>query len=555
VPDAPGEPAETLYRGAAVFTAAAGADAPDAEAVLVRGDRIAWVGSADEAARHVGPATQIVELDGGLLLPGFVDAHAHVVMAGEAALRAPLTSAPDLAEIQRRVRQWADDHPEAPRVLGRGWLFSAVPDGLPTRQMLDEVCPDRPVYLDANDYHSVWVNSAALAELGITADTPDPVGGTIARDPATGEPTGLIDETALQAIVWPFLAQTRTAEELDAQLDAAVAAYVASGVTGAVDMALGPPALAAIARAEDAGRLPFRIVGHWLIDRPGGTEDHLARIAEAARLAEQHRSDRLRVAGVKLIVDGVIDGCTAALGAPYANGATPEPIWDAATLTPAVVAADAAGLQIAMHAIGDAAVRTALDALEEAARLNGPAPRRHRIEHLEYVDEADVPRLAALGVIASMQPVHADPAIQDNWRAMLGDHRVERGFAWPEFTESGARLAFGSDAPTAPHEPLPNMYVAATRRSALEPDRPASLPHYALPLADALRHGTADAAWACGAEDERGSLTPGLLADFVVLDRDPFAEGPESLLEATVRRTVIGGETVYDAAAGGIPSG
>jgi predicted amidohydrolase YtcJ len=537
----PTGPAErtTVYRGARVVP---GDGSPPAEALVVRGDRLLHVGTEAEARVVAGSTAEVVDLGGGLVVPGFVDAHTHVLMTGDALTRAHLRDAADLGEIQRRVRSWAEENPDAPRVLGQGWLFSAVPDGRPTREMLDEVCPDRPVYLDANDYHSVWLNSRALAEVGITRDTPDPVGGRIARDPDTGEPTGHVDETAMQELVWPFLAGSRTDADRDRHLDAALSAYAAAGITGVVDMAVDGHGLAAMARAHDAGRLPVRIVGHWFMERAG---DHLAQVAEAARLAEEHRSPWLRMTGVKFVVDGVIDGCTAALKAPYSNGALPEPIWDLDTLAPAVAAADAAGLQIAVHAIGDEAIRIALDALELAVERNGPRPRRHRIEHLEYTDAADVPRLARLGITASMQPVHADPAVQENWRAMLGDSRVERGYPWPEFTDSGARLAFGTDAPTAPHFPLRNLYIAATRRSALDPSLPPNVPRFALPLADALRHATYDAAWSCCAEQERGVLSAGRLADFAVIDRDPLAEGVDSLLEARVVRTVAGGTTTY----------
>jgi predicted amidohydrolase YtcJ len=534
----------TVYRGAAVL---AGDGSEPAEAIAVRGERILHVGSAAEALEAAGAGCDVVDLDGGLVVPGFVDAHTHVLMTGDALTRAHLRDAHDLPEIQRRVREWAERNPDAPRVLGQGWLFAAVRDGRPTREALDEVCPDRPVYLDANDYHSVWVNGLALEELGITAYTPDPAGGRIARDPASGEPSGHIDETAMQQIVWPFLAAQLTDADHDRHLAAAMAAYAEAGITGVVDMAMDDDALAAMDRAERAGRLPVRVVGHWLVHRKDDPDEHLAQVATAAEAATRYRSPRLRMTGVKFVLDGVIDGCTAALTAPYANGADPDPIWTLEELAPAVAAADAAGLQIAIHAIGDQAVRTALDALEHALAVNGPRPRRHRIEHLEYVDPADVPRLAALGVTASMQPVHADPAVQDNWRAMLGDARVERGYPWREFSGSGARLAFGTDAPTAPHSPLRNLYVAATRRSALEPGRPPNVPRFALPLADALRHATHDAAWSCGAEDERGLLTPGRLADLTVVDRNPFVEGVEALLDARVVRTVVGGEVVSPA--------
>lgn len=527
----------TLYSNGRLVTG--DPERPSAQAMVVTGDRIGYVGDDTTARAHAGADAVELDLAGRTVLPGFVDGHAHVVMAGEAQLRAHLTDAADLAEIQRRVAAWAEDNPGAPRVLGRGWLFGAIPDGTPTRQMLDAVVPDRPVYLDANDYHSVWVNTAALAELGVTRDTPDPAGGRIVRD-SGGEPTGHLEETAAIGIVWPFLAETNSDTDRDRALDAAIGAYLSSGVTTAVDMALDEHNLAAMVRAERDGRLDLRIVGHWLIHPQG---DHTAQIERAAELARTHRSERLRVTGVKFIVDGVIDGCTATMLKPYPDGGNADPIWGYDRLAPAVAAADAAGLQVALHAIGDGAVRIALDALENAARVNGPGPRRHRIEHLEYVDPADVPRLAELGVTASMQPVHADPAIRDNWAAMLGDERAERGFAWPEMRAAGARLAFGTDAPTAPHPPLPNLYVASTRRSALDPELPALQPHLAIPAQAAFGHATADSAWACRAEESVGRLRAGLLADFVVLDRDPF--DPGTLLNARVLRTVVSGRTVH----------
>lgn len=527
------------YRGGRVWTA--DPDRPWAESIVVRGERIAHVGPDTDAADHAGPGASVVDLDGRVVLPGFVDGHAHVLMTGEAQLRAALTDAQDLSEIQRRISVWAKENPDAPRVLGRGWLYSAVPGGRPSKELLDAVIADRPVYLDANDYHSAWVNSAALAELGITADTPDPVGGRIIRDPATGEPTGHLEETAAQNLAWAFLAEAATDADRDRSLAAACSAYLSAGVTCAVDMAMDERGLATMVRAERSGALPLRVVGHWFIHRSPDPDEHLAQLERAAELAAIHHSDRLRITGVKFVVDGVIDGCTASLLSPYADGSAPEPIWDFASLAPAVAAADAAGLQVALHAIGDRATRIALDALEHAQRVNGPRPRRHRIEHLEYVDPADVARLGALGVTASMQPVHADPAIREHWAAMLGDARAERGFAWPEMTAAGARLVFGTDAPTAPHPPLPNMYIASTRKSALEHDLSALQPHFAVPLTQAIRHATADSAWACRAEASLGRLSEGLLADFVVLDGDPFAAAPDALLGMAIDRTVVGG--------------
>jgi predicted amidohydrolase YtcJ len=352
-----------------------------------------------------------------------------------------------------------------------------------------------------------------------------------------------LKETAV-ARAWEHFDSITTDEQRDGQLRAALDALAAAGVTSVIEMALTPPDLAAMARAERAGTLTARIRAHALLDED---RDPLEQVREAAADAADHTSPWLRVVGVKIVSDGVIDACTAAMRRPYANGLLPPPIWPPSSLEPAVTAADAAGLQVAIHAIGDAAVGNALDAFELAARVNETSGRRHRIEHIEYLDHDDVPRFGALGVTASMQPVHADPAIRPNWTAMLGDSRADRGFAWPELAAS-TTLAFGTDAPTAPLEALPNLHVAVTRRSSLEPGAwDPEQPAFALPLEQALRHMTLDAAWSCFDEDVRGSLAQGKLADLVLLDRDPFEEDPGALLETRVVRTVVAGRTVFEA--------
>lgn len=534
-----------LYVGGRVFTAGA---EPWADAFVVEGDRLGFVGDEPRARAAAGPDAEIVDLEGRLVVPGFTDAHTHLVMMGEALGRVGLTDARTIGEIRERLRGARTADPSGARVLGRGWLFDSVPGGAPTRHMLDEAVADVPVYLDANDYHSVWVNSAALAELGITRDTADPHGGRIGRD-ADGEPDGMLYETAAQQHVWTFLAERTSDADRDAAVERMLQAYAGSGVTGAVDMALDDLGLAALQRAvaRRDGRLPLRVAAHWFVDNTGDDPANLAQVARAAELAREVDSPWLRVVGIKLVVDGVIDACTAAMRHPYSDGSNAEPIWSPERITPVVVAADAAGLQVALHAIGDLASDIALDALERAAEVNGTSARRHRIEHLEYAAPGTAERMARLGVTASMQPVHADPAIFDNWAAMLGDDRVDRAFAWPEYRDAGALLAFSTDAPTAPFEALPNMYIAATRKSALDPSFAPRHPQFALPLEDAIAHATRDAAASVGDGDDRGRLETGLAADFAVIDADPFTEGPESLLTARVVRTVVAGSPVYDA--------
>ena len=518
-----------------------------AEVFTVDADTISYVGS-NGGAPEADEADETVDLAGRLVLPGFTDAHTHLLMAGAALGQVPLTAARSLDDIQALLRDARAANPEAAVLRGRGWLFDSIPGGAPTAAMIDAAVADVPVYLDANDYHSCWVNTAALVELGITRDTPDPIGGHFARD-ASGEPTGLLYETAATQYAWAHRDATTTDADRDADADRVIEAYLAAGVTGAVDMAFDEFGLAALQRAQErhGGELPIRVAAHWLITNTGDVGENLAQVARAAELARDASSPWFRVVGIKLILDGVIDACTAAMRHPYADGTNAAPIWPVAQLNPVVAAADAAGLQVAQHAIGDYASEIALDAIENAIVVNGDRPRRHRIEHLEYAAPGTAERMARLGVTASMQPVHSDPAIFANWAEMLGDDRVDRAFPWPEYEDAGALLAFSTDAPTAPHEALANMYVASTRASALDRSIPAVHPLYALPLAAAIGHATRDAAASVGDGDWRGRIAPGFAADVVILDTDPFVEGPASLLEARVIETIVAGRSRYRA--------
>lgn len=508
--------------------------------LIVDGNRIAAVTDGTPAGisnmRHV-------DLAGRFVLPGFVDAHSHLLMLGQSLQKVQLRDAKSPEDIQKALRTARRENPDAARILGSGWLYSALGGRPPHRTMLDTAVDDIPVYLDANDLHSVWVNTAALAELGITADTEDPHGGSITCDPDTGEATGMLLETAAQQIVWPALACHATDADRDSWIDSALSHYLASGVTSAVDMAVEENDLQAFlrARTRHGGELPLRIKGHWLIHRRPTEEENLRQVQRAVELAAQVNSATLKMIGIKLVLDGVIDSCTAAMKEPYTDGGSADPIWTREELLPVVAAADAAGLQIAIHAIGDEASDIALDVLEAAYDHNGPRERRHRIEHLETVTPENVKRLARLGVIASMQPVHADPAIQDNWRTMLGDERQDRAYPWTEFTDAGAILVLSTDAPTAPYEPLPNMFIAATRKSALDQSLPANLPQYALGLEAALHHATRDAAYSCRAEHLEGSIAPIFLADFIVLETNPLSEDPVGLLTNRIRLTVVDG--------------
>ncbi|MFT5502459.1 MAG: putative amidohydrolase YtcJ [Gammaproteobacteria bacterium] len=533
-----------LLTGGRIFTA--DSNRPWAEAILVDGDRIVSVGGSELIDEYEGSDIEQIDVAGGLIVPGFVDGHVHVAMTGSSMLKAQLQGAGSLEEIKRRISAWAESNPEAPRVLGTNWVHSDIPNATPTREMLDEIVPDRPVYLEAFDFHSSWVNSAALKELGITRDTPDPIGGRFVRDPETGEATGHLLENASVNYVWALLGKIGD-DELEQRITTAIEAFSRAGITSVVEMAMEEPALEAMARLLKRGELKIRVVAHMIIWRTGDPKEELAIVERAIELAEQYQGDLLRVTGIKIIGDGTIDNCTAALSKPYSNGEDSGPIWSADALNPVVAAADAAHLQVAIHAIGDAAVCMAVDAIENAMKINGSSAMRHRIEHLEYAQQKDIDRMGELGITASMQPVHVDPEYLDNWIDMLGPERSSQGWAWPLYQAAGSTLAFGTDTPTAPYLPLINMYLATTRKSPRYPDKPALRPDWALSINQAILAGTTDSAWAAKLEHITGQLKPGLAADLVVLDRDVLSEGPEALLETNVMLTMKDGEIVFNA--------
>lgn len=552
----------TLFTNAVVFTADPTPEqpVPVAEAFAVADGRFVAVGSLDDVRTVIGavadgagsPSVTEVDLAGAFVAPGVIDSHTHLVGFGDSLARVQLRGCASLAEMQERLVAARAAAPDAPRVLGSGWLFDAIAEGRPTAAMLDAVLPDVPVYLDANDFHSVWVNSAALAELGIDASTPNPVGGEVVRD-AAGQATGLLLETAGTQYAWAFLGAQSTPEDVVAALDRAFATYLETGVTGATEMSLNASEVAGLRTiiARD-GRLPFPITAHWILEPTGDTERDIAGAAAITALRDEiaagPESEWLRIAGVKFIMDGVIDACTATMISPYADGSNAEPIWTADRIMPVAEAADRNGLQIAMHAIGDRTSQIALDVVEHCVRANGPRPRRHRIEHLESVADDTIVRMGELGVVASMQPVHCDPAVLDNWKAQLGDERQELGFPWQKFRAAGVAMTLGTDAPTAPHEALPNLYIALTGASVLAPERDPYHPERAFTPAEALTALTAGGAFAGEMDGTTGRIRPGLSADFMVLGVNPLEAEPTVLLDSRVQRTYVRGEERYRAA-------
>jgi predicted amidohydrolase YtcJ len=516
------------------------------DALVVQDGKIAYIGHADapeiQSLRIAGSTVR--DLGGKHVLPGFIDAHMHFLLLGQSLSKVQLHGSHDLSEIRTRITQYAKLHPDKERILCSGWMHSMT-GGEAKASMLDDL-DSRPIYIDSKDLHSCWCNSAALKEMGIQ-EMESPAGGTIERD-ADGKALGLLSEACIILIVWPFLANAMPLEDKMVALNAAIKAYHEVGCIGCIDMAMDENAWEALLalREAEGGSLPIRVAAHWCVAPGNGEEHRLQQVERAIELCKQYNnqtSPDLKIVGIKIICDGVIDACTAALAEPYTPNAHFEgPIWTPEMLDPVVKRAIDQGLQCALHAIGDQAVHNAVNVLEK----HGKPGQRHRIEHLELTAPEDAQRLGQLGITASIQPVHSDPSILRAWPKLLGPDRLKRAFAYSEFADHGAPLAIGSDTPTAPYAPLPNLYVATTRKSAKQPeanDAPVNV-NFTLGLAQAVSAATSGAAYSCFAEDRVGSLEVGKMADFTVVD---MAWDGQDLLNASVKETWFEGRIVYEA--------
>jgi len=537
-------PVDLIVINGQVYTGEGGDDL--AEAVAVQGNKVIRVGSNREIQRLRRAQTVVVDAKGGAVVPGFNDAHAHLIGGGLALDQISLLDATTLDEIKDTIRVWSEAHPEREWITGRGWYYQPFNGAMPTRQLLDTLVPDRPAYLIAYDGHSGWANTKALKLAGLTRKTPNPANGVVVKDPRTGEPTGALKETAmaLMSAVTP----RPTDEDRVAAIRAAIDEAHRFGITSVQDAGGSVTDLELFERLHKRGELTLRVYQALLVN-PALTEE---RLDELDQLRTRFEDDPVLKAGaIKLVADGVIESHTAAMLEPYANRPS---IKGEARFTPdqlnkVVAMLDRRGWQIMTHAIGDAAVRMTLDAYQAAANTNA-APergRRHRIEHIETVDPADVPRFGALGVIASMQPVHATPSPTpgDVWSTNIGDERAGRGWLWHSIARARGPLAFGSDWPVMTLDPLRGLHVAVTRTTEKGLPQGGWIPLERLPLRKALDAYTRDGAWASFDEQRKGTLTRDMLADIVVLSDDIFS-GPASRLTTTeVAVTIADGKVVY----------
>jgi len=517
------------------------------EAVAIANGRILAVGSDEEIRAYASPNTTVIDLKGRLAVPGLSDSHAHFIQGGFQLLSVDLKDSRSEEEFVRRIAEKARTLPPGRWMQGGDWDEEAWPsEKLPTRWLIDPVTPRTPVFISRYDGHAVLANSLALELAGITKETPDPPGGVIVRDPKSGEPTGVLKDEAqdLVAKVIPRPSQVEMEEALRAALKEAARV----GLTSIHDITVGPEAwngnftgeIELLRRAELEGWLTCRIyaitpIANW-------------KNLEQAGISHDMGSDFLEMGAVKAFADGSLGSRTAWMFKPYdddpSNSGLPMPIMaPPAKLEEIARQADKAGIQICTHAIGDRAVSSLLDIYE---RIGGehPAAHRFRVEHAQHVRPEDFARFGKLGIVASMQPYHA---VDDGrWaEKRIGHERARSSYAWKSMLGAGAKLAFGSDWPVAPLDPLLGIYAAVTRAT-LDGKNPGGwFPEQRLTVEEALRAYTLGAAYAAFQEKEKGTISPGKLADVVVLSDDLFQIPPERIKDVRVEVTIVGGKVVY----------
>ena len=529
-----------------------------ASGLAVTGDRISAVGESDDLLALAGPRTRVVRAPGRLLLPGFQDSHVHAPFAGRNRLRVWLNDVLGKQSYLDIVAAYAAAHPDEPWIVGGGWAMESFPGGLPRKEDLDAIVPDRPVFLFNKDVHGAWVNSRALELGGITRDTADPSDGRIERD-ADGGATGCLHEGAAYSFNDHVVPAPGNAEWESSILEAQRHLH-GLGVTGWQDAWVTPATLEAYRSLAADGRLTGRVVGALWWDRHRGLEQIVDLQAQRESASGAAVSAGSGVSGffptsVKIMTDGVLENYTGALLEPYCDGCGGHSdnhglsYVDRDELAAAVTELDAVGFQVHMHAIGDRAVRNALDAVEAAQRANGRNDHRHHVAHIQVVQPEDVPRFGELGVVANCQTYWAksDPQMDELTVPFLGRDRADIQYPFESIRAAGARLCMGSDWSVTTADPLEQLEVAVTRA---ERGGAAFLPEQRLGVDVAVDAFTAGSAYV-NHDDDGGALAVGMRADLALLSIDVFAEGYVSaagapLADASVELTVASGRVVHD---------
>src|SRR5437867_7422194 len=513
---------------------------PIAQAVAILGNRIVAVGSSEEIQKLAGSQTRVIDAQGQLVLPGFNDSHVHFLSGGFQLSSVDLRDANSPEEFAHRIREFAEKLPAGRWMTGGDWDHERWPGAqLPTREMIDRFTPTTPVFVNRLDGHMALANSLTLRLAGVTRQTPDPPGGLIVRDPKTGEPTGVLKDAAM-SYVWRVV----PASSLEEKLAAARAAtnHAASlGVTSVQDMSAGTD-VGVYQTLLDRGELKTRVYAVW----PLPSWDRLARTGVRAHFG----SAMLRTGGLKGFADGSLGSTTALffepyLDAPNTSGIPSDEMFPAGAMLDLVRGADRAGLQVIIHAIGDRANDNILSIYERVEKENGDRDRRFRIEHAQHLRPRDITRFARDKVIASMQPYHA---IDDGrWaEKRIGPERAKTTYAFRSLLDSGAMLAFGTDWTVAPLNPLLSIYAAVTRRT-LDGKNPGGwVSEQKISVEEAIRAYTVGSAFAEFQDKEKGTITPGKLADLVILSQDIFKIDPNEIEKVKVVMTIMDGRVVYE---------
>lgn len=531
-------PADTLFVNAAVYTA----DPTNlhAEAVAVRGKQIVFVGSTAEAAAWRGAHTEVIDAGGCSLLPGLIDSHFHLLWGSLKLDKLRLEEADRLEDILSATAAYAAANPERAWIEGVQLKYTAIPPGERLdRWMLDAIVPDRPVVLTAFDGHTSWANSEALRRAGILHGRETAAGSEIVMDAATGTAAGELREPGAFDPVRNLIPPP-TEVERRAALQRGLALCARHGLTSVHNMDNWNNAIGVFAALEDLGEMTVRVYVPYNVE----PETPVEAVAEAAELKRQYQGEYVRAGAVKVFMDGVLESYTALMVDDYADlpGNRGGALHSAERFNAIAAAADRLGLQIAVHACGDGAVRRALDGYAYAQRANGRRDSRHRVEHIELIHPADIPRFAELGVIASMQPAHAPAAISaaDVWPQRPGPGRWRYSFAWQTLREAGAHEVYGSDWPVVPMDPFLGLWYGLNRA----PWQPGD-PLQRQQLADLIDGYTRAAAYAEFQEEQKGMLRRGMLADLVLLNADLFAAEEDTVTGIHPLLTMVGGRPVY----------
>lgn len=512
---------------------------PEAEALAISGNRIVQVGSSDAIQKLAGPSTEIIDLKGKRVVPGFNDAHVHFVAGGSALAGVQLRDAASQEEFSARIAAFARTQPAETWILGGEWDHERwTPAQLPAHQLIDPATPANPVFVERLDGHMGLANALAMKLAGVDRNTKDIPGGVIVRD-AEGNPTGIFKDAA-QSLIEKVIPPANP-QQLRQAIQAAGKYAIVNGVTSVQDMSAAPETLRVYEQLLRESNLPVRISGH----QPLTTWHNLA----APGIQAIFGNDMLHIGGLKGFADGSLGSTTAwffkpYLDAPNTSGIASDELSRPDEMYANIRNADRAGLQVAVHAIGDRANNTILNFYERVEKENGPRDRRFRIEHAQHLLPSDIPRFAGLHVIASMQPYHL--ADDGRWAAKRIDAtRIKTTYAFRSLLDSGATLAFGSDWPVAPMMPLQGIFAAVTRRT-LDGKNPGGwVPEQKITVAEAVHAYTVGSAFAEHEDNIKGSLAPNMLADVVVLSQDIFQIDPAKIQDTHVEITILNGKTVY----------